>query len=1338
MLTKKTIILVFYFVLFSAKTIIGQTEAINQITTEHGLLNNYITCIYQDESGFIWIGTKEGASRFDGTDYIHFTHNPADSLSLSSSTVLDIIQDKQGNIWIATNEGLNFLEKDQDIIQQIHFPSKQPKGNFISKLFIDNSDKLWVGTGSGELYLYKSENEGFENFTKEGMAEIRDIIQLDNQSLLLGYGDWVLRNKKGGVSLFDIKTKNYHAIENPSIPSDLSITKLLKHQTRIFFSTYNKGVFEWDQQQGKLERIDSENYSTDLIYDIISTPEGQVWLATDGKGILQLDLSTGEISPIPGNKSLNSKAITSLLYDSNNITWVGTVNGGVNKIDPHKSKIDHWGYTNDPSSGLSGKSVLSLSKSKRGGIWIGMDHGSINYFDPTSSQFQYHISSSSMSTPADAVILGLMEDSKENLWIGYYLKGLGRLKNQTNIFEHHLDEKWLYGATYLKSFYEDSDGTIWLGSRNQGLIKVNQELNKSQNYKHDPGDAKSLPHNHVSVIIEKDKDHLWVGTFNGLSLFDKKSGTFEKLPNDPTNPNSLQGKAVYSICKDLSGNLWIATDKALNYLDLSTDQFTQFNVSHGLPSNTIKGVILDDYQELWVSTNQGISHFSPTTKKFTNYGFQDGVIGIEFNENAALKDDSGKLYFGSVDGITSFHPKEIKKNKVPPHIYLSRLSIENEPIKTGDYTDILTKSLNETKAITLNYNQADFTIEFIALNYTSPEKNQYAYQLVGFDNTWRAIGNERKAIYTNIDPGEYTFTVKAANNDGLWNETPRTLTITILPPWWKTWWAYTLYMSMILLAIYGISRASLNRMRLRNDLKFERIEKQQQEALSKMKINFFTNISHEFKTPLTLISGPAQSLGQLQKLPQESKYFIKLIQANAKRLQVLVEQLMDFRKAEEGEVALHKMEIELVGFLNGCLDNFSFLADQQEISVSKNYDADCLFIDVDKNKLDIVLYNLLSNAFKFTEKGGAIVVGLTILEDEIKIFVEDNGIGISPNELQYIFEPFYQSSHNLPGTGIGLPLSKTYMQLHGGRIEASSKQNEGSNFSLFFPFDSSQGKYSPVLETKLAKQKVQHRIKSTDLLELASEAEKVLIIEDDLQMQSYILACFKPLYHTKVANDGAIGKEIADEWQPDLIICDVMMPNMDGITLVKLLKANFMTSHIPIILLTAKADENDIQEGLRFGADDYIPKPFNPNILITKVQNIISIRKNLQEIYRSSTSKAPEKLDLNQMDKDFLKNINQALFENYRDPEFNINQLAENLGLSRSQLFRKIKGLSGQTPHYYLQIFRLDQSRELLLNSGLNISEVAYELGFGTVKNFRIAFKKHYGCTPRDYINLHS
>lgn len=1309
--------------------------SVEKIAIEKGLLNNYVTCVFQDSKGFIWVGTKEGASRFDGVVFQHYTHNPADSTSLSGSEVLDITEDREGNIWIGTTEGLNLLSKDQDRFVHYKLGSGiDSKENLISKVFVDDSGSFWVGTGSGSLFLFEPKSRSFLEFPTEGMAEVRDIIEGSDGRLLIGYGAWVLRNKQGGIKGFDKKARKYVEFEGEEAVSGLSVTKLVLRNSFLYLSTYHKGVFSYGLATKRLTEIPAKDGDRpNLVYHMAKRANDELIIGTDGKGIFSLAADGNTLIPRLENKDLSSQAVTFVMEDNSGLVWAGTVNGGLNILDPRKNRFEHWEYTQDPKNGLSGRSVLSLEVSEKGGVWIGLDNGGLNYYDPVTGKFEFFDQKG--NSPADKVINGLFEAKDGELWLGYYQKGLGTYDSKSNTFKSYPDTHWLRQDSYVKTFFEDRDGTVWVGTRNQGLIYYNPKSGARGKYQHDPSQDNSLRHNHVTQILSKDRDHLWIGTFDGFCLLNTKTGEIKNYTQSRGKKNTLVGSRVYSICKDQTENLWIATDRALNYFNTETGIFTEYNVSHGLPSNTIKGVVLDGNQDLWISSNRGITRFSTSAKRFTNYSYDDGINGIEFNENSLAIDRNGKLYFGGVYGVTAFHPDSLQTNSYLPPVYVTGIYIHNKSLKTLHDEGLLTSPASDRGEISLKHSQSDISFDFVALNYTSADKNSYAYFLEGYEDEWNYVGNSRLAKYTNLAPGSYTFHVKASNNDGVWNEVPAKISFRILSPWWKTWWAYSLYFISIVLSVFGISRASLHRLNLLNDLKLERMEKQNQEKLYRLKLDLFTNVSHEFRTPLSLIIGPIENLINQYKLDREGNNYLHLIHQSSARLKKLADQLLDFRKSEEESISLIPNKRDIVSFVSGRVGQFEYLAKQNRITLCKFYSPEYLEMCFDEDKMDTVLYNLLSNAFKFTKPGGKVIIELKKLAEtnSLQISVKDDGIGVSEGEQKKVFDAYYQSSHYKPGTGIGLSITKSYVELHGGEISLKSKPGTGSTFTVRIPINRSMSSGELPNPQVIPKE---NDLKYFDRQEvhLSSPKQKVLIIEDDPQMQVFLERSLRERFIVKTANNGLEGKLLAETWQPNLIVSDIMMPELDGLGLCRMLKDNFSTSHIPIILLSARTNEDTVQGGYDRGADDYIFKPFSPRVLISRVNNIISQRERLRHLFSEPRKEDYSVFGLSDLDTSFLDKANQVIEKNLSNPEFDVNSLVNELGMSRSQVFRKIKGITGQSPHQFLQTSKLNEAAKLLTRSGLNVSEVAYELGFGSVRNFRIAFKKQFHSTPSEYI----
>lgn len=1361
----------FSLCLFSAR-ISAQPLAFNfdYLKMEDGLLNNDVSCIYQDSQGFIWIGTKEGLNRYDGNRFMAFVHDPQDSTSLSNGNVLNILEDSSGKLWVGTSRGLNVLKEDQRGFKRYFHRVEEKTSlshNKASSIYEDKNGQLWIGTGAGGLHLYNRKEDSFQRFPRSGKAELRSIVEAADGRLILGYGAWVLRRLKGGISLFDKKKKAYLDTKEEILTEDLSITSLsIDQQDNLWIGSYNKGFHHYQLKEKKLTELTKPVYLQQSsrpmrIYHLLESEEEVIFLATEDSGIQVFDkngFSFLEIDLYSGTNGLSSKVTTFIFKDRTGIYWVGTGNEGINIYDSHKSQFNHLGIDAGGSNGLSGKSVLALTESKRGGLWIGLDKGGLNYYNKKTRQVKYFLhQAGNTDSPGENVVNGLLESSKGELLIGYYLRGFDILDVERNHFTHYDDQQAVEGATYIKCFFEEGADVLWLGSRQQGLIRFDRKTGQSVKYKHDPANDRSISHNHVSAIMPEDEASLWIGTFRGIGLFNKKEGAFKSWTYDPDDQHSISGIEVYTICKDNKGGLWIGTDNGLNYFDREQEQFIRYYNSDGLPSNTIKGILCDENNDLWISTNRGLSRFSIHDKTFKNYGFEDGLKGLYFNENAALKTSDGILMFGSTNGVAYFHPENIRSNPLPPPVVITEFLIHNKPVEIGGTDSPLEKHISRTKTVNLNYRQNVFTFEFAALSFTASTKNQYAYMLEGFEQEWNYVGDQKNATYTNIAPGNYTFRVKASNNDGIWNEEGTSIYLIILPPWWKTWWAYVLYLSLILVLIVGVRQTALYRAELLNTVKIERLEKEKASEFNRMKTNFFTNISHEFKTPLTLILGPLEKINASEQLNLKSgmrKQFA-LMQQNARRLLRLITLLIESQKNEFTGMKLHAAEDNIIPFLKEIIDAFDNMAKERQIQLVFTHQAPDLKLWFDREKLDIVLYNLLSNAFKYTNSGGSVEVSLTVEETalqgipspkQINISVRDSGKGIAPENLDKIFERYYKADQDSRGTGIGLFFSKSIIELHHGQISVVSELKKGSCFTISLPLgnkhllsDEIAPSVPDFVQTVIFRPNIEpetiipvHEYTAREPSEKANKPV-VLIVEDNYDVLVFLRESLSPSYQIAAAFNGLEGLKVAGECHPDLIVSDIMMPEMDGIEFCVRIKSNLATSHIPVILLTAQSGDEKTFLGLESGADDFISKPFNPQLLEIKISNVIATRQMLKQRFRQELLLSPKEITVTSLDEQFMARVVELMEKHIDDPNFNIDVLVEKINMSRSPFFRKIKAITGQTPSEFIRLYKLKRGAQLLQQSGKTVAEIAYDLGYSSPKIFRMHFKRQFGQTPSEY-----
>ncbi len=869
-----------------------------------------------------------------------------------------------------------------------------------------------------------------------------------------------------------------------------------------------------------------------------------------------------------------------------------------------------------------------------------------------------------------------------------------------------------------------------------------------------------LPSNEVSSVFQDSRGIMWFGTGGGLASYDGYA--IKVFKNDPNDPKSLSSNIITTLYEDRQGILWVGTMGGLIKMAFSgAEKFEtpkisihRYTIKDGLPDNLIAGILEDDSGQLWISTANGLSLFrNPSHKQseapdFKNYDLKDGMQGYEFYTNAFFKNAAGELFFGGWRGLNIFHPDSIRDNSFLPPVVIT--SFEAFDLDAPDLGVVPVIGISEKQEIRLSYKNNIFSIGFAALNYRDGHLNKYAYQLEGFNDHWIPLGTDHRVTFTNLDPGTYTFRVKGSNNDGIWNETPTELKIIITPPWWKTNWAYFLYALAFLLAVYFWRRYDLNRRQLKHDLEIRQLEAEKLKEVDALKSRFFANISHDFRTPLTLILGPLEEL--IAQSPKANLWQFRLMQRSAQGLLRLINQLLDISKLESGKMSLEARCDDIIPVVKGAFCAFESLAKRKGIKQQFDTSLETALLYFDEDKMEQIITNVLSNAFKFTEEGGTVTVEVKELHSEhstsfLQITISDTGTGIAADQLPYVFDRFYQSPDGYAkvrqGSGIGLALTKELVELHHGQIQVNSEVSRGTQFTLLFPFGKAHLQADEIVEQTLKapvfKPNISGALPIPDLRgssisptdEKAIEKAIVLLVEDNDDMRAFIHRQLAGHYQIVEAADGQEGLEKALEIIPDLIISDVMMPRMNGLQLCDTLKNDVRTSHIPIILLTSKADIEFRLVGLERGADAYLAKPFNREELLLRSRKLLELRDRLRARYASLPPPPVAEKDI-QIEDAFLQKIRQLVEQNLSDQNLDMDHLSQVLGMSRSQVYRKVKALTGLSPTVYIRSIRLQQAKVLLETTELSISEVAYQVGFSTPTYFSDAFLEVFGIRPSE------
>ncbi|MDQ6904423.1 MAG: ATP-binding protein, partial [Bacteroidota bacterium] len=1118
-----------------------------------------------------------------------------------------------------------------------------------------------------------------------------------------------------------------------------------------------------------------KSLNNNVVRSVAQGEDGLIWLATDHGGINILDKKDFTIKYFLNNEednySVAQNSINSMYKDNSGIMWIGTFKKGISYFNKSIIKFPLYRHKlTDPNS-LSYNDVNRFVEDEKGNIWIGTNGGGLLYFDRKSNKFiKYQHNPFDKNSLSSDVIVSLCLDSEHTLWIGTYFGGLDHFDGKR--FTHYVhDDKnpASIADNAIWSIMEDSDKRLWLGTFSSGLDRYERNTNSFTHYK--ATGFHSVHSKYVGDLLQAKNGDIWIATSNGVDVFDPKKNDFIHYFHHDTSAaaSSLSNDNTIALLQDSRGLIWIATRDGLNYYDAANGKFGTLHKQDGLADNIVLSIVEDKEHNLWAGTPNGLSNViinkdarsGKLSFQFRNYNQTDGLQGKEFNEYAAYCTRSGDIFFGGPNGFNLFSPEQINNSNFDPQLVITDLQMFNKSVNVGERFGrhmILPQSISVTKEITLKYNENIFSIEFAALNFFNIGKLKYAYTLSGFNNEWFIADDKtHKATYTNLDPGTYLFKVRTINDDGTLGNDGTSLKITILPPLWRTNYAYILYALLIAAIIFISRKMILRRAKRRFAIEHERKEAQRIHALDLMKIKFFTNVSHELRTPLSLILTPLDKIIKNEAAPLQKQQF-HVIRRNAQRLLHLVNQLLDFRKMEMREIRIEPTKGNIVEFIREISYSFNDLAAKNHIAFSFNSTIDKFFTEFDHDKIERMLFNLLSNAFKFTHGDGEVSVeinGERKMEETtiIEIKVSDSGIGIPLEKQEKIFERFFQNDipENMvnQGSGIGLAITKEFVKLHNGSISVKSEVNVGSCFTLLLPFkelelndsdniteNQADLDSSSLQESEIAEEdtyETQEIVDETNQKQKAAQKQTVLLVEDNEELRFYLKENLGQYFNIIEAGDGKIGWQKTLSAHPDIIVSDISMPEMNGIDLCRKIKNDKRTSFIPIILLTALAGEEQELKGLKTGASDYMTKPFNFEILLSKMNNILAQQQSAKNAYKKLVNANPSDLHVDSPDEKFMHHAIEIIEKNISNPGFSVEELSRGMYISRVGLYKKMLALSGKSPLEFIRFLRLQRAMQLLEKSNLTISEIAYEVGFNDPKYFSKFFKATFNILPSAY-----
>jgi signal transduction histidine kinase/ligand-binding sensor domain-containing protein/DNA-binding response OmpR family regulator len=1309
---------------------IPQSIRFKNLNVEDGLSSNWVKCFLEDSRGFLWIGTSDGLNKYNGDN----------NASLNDNNINVIFEDTKQNLWVGTHSGVNLYLRDKDIFKSI--PELQ---NYVSDIYELSNGELLIGSPGG-LYLL--------NPTSLSVLQINPALKIEkisgdsNGNIFMAgaHGAFMFKAKEIPNALF-----NTPSAENTLLSGCFISSMLVDRRDRIWLGTSSSGLTvlrpdsthtNFSIQTFQHNRNQPGSISKGAILSIEEGPDDKIWLGLENGGLnILTPPDTKSASPAfehfihsPVDKySLSFNSIHALYKDPKGTMWIGLYSDGVDFYHENLFQFGHYYSVPGTQKALTSNSINTFLELENE-ILIGTEKG-LNTLKKHSGEISLYLPGAENQDPE--IVWSLLRDKKGRIWIGTWDNGIivyNPITGEKRNFRHDPDNPHSLGNNHVFGIIEDSHGNIWVACLGGGLNRYSPEKQNFKRYLFG-NPVNTISNNWVVTLLESSREEIWISTTRGLNVLNLQTGRFHTFWHEKNNPASISSDNAICLFEDSQRNIWIGTKNGLNLFIREDSSFTKYGIQDGLPDNTINAIQEDASGDLWVSSKKGLSRIvngiaCPQNPVVQNFDIHDGLQGLEFNRRSALKTDDGRLFFGGMNGFNVFDPEKIKTETRYPSVAFSDFLLFNKPAQIGTSDAPLDKHINECRKVKLEHDQSVFTIKFAAPEYLHPQKVKHAYQLKGFDQQWTNADQSRSATYTNLNAGEYTFLVAATTGTTYNYDSAASVSIAILPPWWLSPPAKISYVILIVLTLYFFRRYTIISVNMKNKLWIDHLQKTKEEELTQMKLQFFTNISHELRTPLTIILNPLNTLRKKWTNTPE----IEIIHNNFLKINRLVDQILNFRRIESGAMPISKAPFDLIQSVNATVGNFTYQASAKKINFFIQTTHSKLLIIQDQEKIDLILTNLISNALKFTPSKGEILIETALNKETLSLKVSDSGSGIPDSEMEKIFDRFYSGGKTDTCSGIGLHLVKRVADLLKGKISVYSKPTKGTTFAISLPLSSKEileaspgSSLSLISKTTLTGASKQ--------ITAPSENITVMVVDDHPEICDTIRESLKNWFYVTTETDAIEGLKQIKSAVPDLVISDVMMPDINGFKLCEEIKTDLRTSHIPVILLTADNSRTGRLEGFENGADDYICKPFDADLLISRIRNLIKQRERLKhQLIRQDLTINPES-KIRKTEREFLQQVLDIIKEYFADPEFTANAVIEQSGMSRSVFYKKFKAVSNRSVNELIKQTRLQHASQLLSEGKLTISEVAYLCGYSDPSYFNRVFKEVFQVTPGEFVN---